>query len=360
MEDDPNCHHDHFLFDESGGGGNRMVRQPIGNRFAYAPNDPIPVPQESLEQYSVNYHGAIGTPVEPQYYGSQNEYYASTHSRRIVGGAQPPQSGDMIQDGGSNTLVHSTDVPMSNDAYSQNMDSVTDDGSVDDSGRGGHDVLSHLMRTFGPHDVLQFTEDNTRFSRRFYIDVNHSFFNACMFMTFVAMIMSFATAFIAVIICVCEVEIDLYWYRTIYIVLLFVIGLGIVAITTLHIYRNRNFSKDHVVAITLPALMFVVGAVMCGFGLQWYVNTHGTTIHWHSASQMSALSSILLMNWAWGIIMIPLGMRAIACHYVPEQVESQVAVEIAYTKDEVNASATIRNSAKIARRGMGSGLAQKQ
>lgn len=357
--------HEHSPFDDLAG-GNRAIRQPIVNRFAKPSVEPILVPQEHLEQFPGNYSGAIGTPVEPQqqqqyYYGLPSDYHASAHSRRTMGGAQPLQGGDMIQESGPSTLGFvNGDVSDDRDAQKQRVESMAVGNNADDGDHEDHDVLAHLLNNYSFHDVLRFTEDNVKFSRRFYIDPSHSFFNMCMFMTFIAMLMSLVTAFIAVVIVVCEVEIDLYWYRTIYVILIFGIGLGIVAITTLHVYRNKNFSKDHVVAITLPALVFVVGAVMCGFGLQWYVSTHGTTIHWHSASQMSVLACILLMNWSWGIIMIPLCTRAIACHYVPEQVESQVAVEIAYTKDEINASATIRNSAKIARRGMGSGSAQKQ
>lgn len=338
--------------------------------------DPIPVPMERLEQYPLFPSGAIGTPVQypstsarpsqfvqdrhvPQ--GSQSNFqsiYAHPHGHGV------PHRTAGESNVSFNRLTYSAHqhggAPMqpeeSTDTFQPDLVTAVD--GMDNVSERQHRILEHLMNN-SQHDILKFTEDNIRFSRRSYLCLDHSFFNGSMLMTVFAVLFALATGFISVIVGVCEVDIDLYWYRTIYIILIFVIGLGSVAITTLHIYRGRNFSKDHVVAIVLPAVVFVVGAVMCGFGIQWYVNTHGTAIHRHSASQMSALNSILLMNWAWGIIFLPLAARAIACHYVPEQVETQVAVEIGFTKDEIRASETIRNSTKIARRGMSSSSTRK-
>jgi hypothetical protein len=349
----------------------------VAANSSYITGDPIPVPMERLEQYPLYPSGAIGTPVQyppasarptqfaqDRYYpqGLQPNFHSGYTQQSHGHGAPYRTAGEfnMLSNRPIHLLHQHGGAPMQAEESTESFqpDMVTAVDGMDNVSERQHRILEHLMNN-SQHDILKFTEDNIRFSRRFYLCLDHSFFNGCLLMTVFAALFALATGFVSVVVGICEVDIDLYWYRTVYIILIFVIGLGIVAITTLHIYRNRNFSKDHVVAITLPALVFVVGAVMCGFGIQWYVNTHGTSIHWHSASQMSALTSLLLMNWAWGIILLPLAARAIACHYVPEQVEAQVAVEIGFTKDEIRASETVRNSTKIARRGMSSSSARK-
>lgn len=350
-----------------------MTYQPVGrttavpsaqqrnvNTAGYPPNTnpgsgygvPVPAPVERLMHVNpYSNGGAIGTPV--------------VHHRTLGGAAASTSSAAPTM-----VINHSTALPLyykqtaraHGGADPENYTNLDDNPygqddvratEMDDMTQQQHNVLAHVL-SGSTHDMLRPTEENMMFSRRVYTLPDHSFFNACMFMTVIAALMAYSTSFVAVVITVCQVAIDLYWYRTVYVVMAFAIGMGLAAITMLHIYRHRSFSKNHVISITMPAIVFVVGSVMCGFGLQWYVSTHGTTIHWHSASQMSALSNILLMNFAWGIAMISITARALGCHWVAEQIDPQTTVELSFTNDEVQASATFRNAARMARVGMGS------
>lgn len=332
----------------SGGGG--LQQRPYASSMQTGQNAigvPVLAPNEQLmRQNPYATGGAIGTSVH--------------HHHRTTGGTAAPSS---------MRVNHTTELPTHFELRSRTHGGATapttasstealynkEDVSaieMDDMSSEQHNVLAHVFSN-SPHDSLRPTEENIMYSRRFYIYPDHSFFNACMLLTVIAALMAFSTAFVSVIVNVCQIEVDLYWYRTVYVVMAFVIGLALVAITMLHIYRHRSFSKNHVISITMPAIVFIVGSVMCGFGLQWYVSTHGSTIHWHSAAQMSALSNILLMNFAWGIAMVSITARALGCHWVAEQIAPQTTVELAFTKDDVQASATFRSAARVARVGMG-------
>jgi hypothetical protein len=348
-----------------------LVVQPVGQKNRHSRTSipssnysgPVQSPTEKLVRIPPYPNGgAIGSPVQPTSAQHHQFYPPSSTSRRAMGGAianasYPVPSNDMSQQqqhpDGTFYVPFDTNYGHGNDDLdSEQVDAEEMSNMMIDNDHQ-HAVLKHLVNN-SVHDILQPTTSNIITSRRFYDYPDHSFFNAAMIMTVIGMLMAFATAFVSEIVSVCQIAIDLYWYRLVYIILGFVIALAFIAIIMLHVYRHRSFSKDHVLAITLPAVVFVAGDVMCGFGLQWYVSTHGTTIHWHSAAQMSSLSNILLMNWAWGMIMLPLGARALACHYIPEQAEPQVTVELGFSKDDVDSSAIMRGGIKTARMGMSS------
>ena len=344
----------------------RMTRQPVGGsggvqqRFtSLSPHNgqnvvsnsvgvPIMASNEQLvRQNPYVAGGAIGTPTN--YYRAAGGSSAGGAATSMYVNMKPNHTTELPTHFELRSRTHGGAAPSDEPPYDKDDVSAIE---MDDMNAGQHNVLAHVFGN-SPHDSLRPTEDNIMFSRRFYIYPDHSFFNACMLLTVIAALMAFSTAFVAVIVIVCQIDVDLYWYRTVYVVMAFIIGLALVAITMLHIYRHRSFSKNHVINITMPAIVFIVGSIMCGFGLQWYVSTHGSTIHWHSASQMSTLSNILLMNFAWGIAMVSITARALGCHWVAEQIAPQTTVELAFTKDDVQASATFRSARRVARMGMG-------
>lgn len=355
-------------------GSKRMVHQPIGRvadggssqqRFSSSSSHtkpsslgvPISVPTERLVRNNPYFAGgAIGTPLTQRSMGGSNAgggAIASSQPTMVVNHNTELPTHYELRSRAHGGVDPSAQLVVDDELYEKDNTQAVE---MDDMTSHQHNVLAHLMHN-SSHDVLRPTEDNIMYSRRLYIYPDHSFFNACMLLTVIGALMAFSTAFVAVVVIVCQIEVDLYWYRTIYIIMGFIIGLALVAITMLHIYRHRSFSKNHVISITMPAIVFVVGSVMVGFGLQWYVSTHGSTIHWHSAAQMSTLSNILLMNFAWGIAMISISARALGCHWVAEQIDPQTTVELSFTNDEVQASTTFRNAARMARVGMGASAA---
>lgn len=203
--------------------------------------------------------------------------------------------------------------------------------------------------------LLKVSPDNILLCQRMYHYVDYRRINAASIFTVLVLVYAAASALVTMIVLVGGADIDLYWYRILTVILGFALaGAGLVVIL-LHIYRHHDASPEHTSSVQTPIIAFAIGEIWVALAINWYVSSHGTTIHRHSCAEMSALTSA--MDWAFVLFMvlIPIAVRALFSHRTPEHMPPQISVELGLLNDQVASRAIHRKASAILQQSTSSG-----
>lgn len=192
--------------------------------------------------------------------------------------------------------------------------------------------------------ILRITEDDVLTGDIFYQYVGYHFWNAANVTAIINLVFYAVVTIVVAIILIGQVSVDMYWLR-LWVILLALILPGINAFSLLyHLQRHKGASPQHIQSIVTPVILFAVGGITAGLLFNWYIASHGTTIHWKSASEMSSLTASLMWFVFIFIVAVPTYAAAFYAHRHPEHKKPRVAMHIGMKDSDVDAITTIRDA----------------